>query len=170
MPPRKKKITKPALPGPWEIALDSAGSVWAAEVQEVEHKTALDKSFLAGRIKEAVDAHDGLGYTYGITENTVAPPVEVESKYGSPKKKGRPTQPASPVVPWGAPNPNHVYREFVTLRPVLTKAFGSDAKEMTDEIIESSKRLPVGEDIELDFGPASNKAKYHVKIARVKRG
>ena len=197
MPPRKKKIIKPPpMPGPWEIALDSVGSVWAAQQQQEEHKQALAKAFVAGREKEAIETYDGAGFTFDLVEpiypepaaategKRAAEPVSSSTRSKSHGSKGR--RKSEPEVaeekaivtekPKGkpvsyrhipyAPKPEHIYAIGDAKRQ-FGRALGAAAEPWTAPVLKTAVLLKLDDDIEFDFGPPENEWKYHVKMARV---
>jgi hypothetical protein len=170
---------KPFLAEQTNVALTEA-LVQQTKTSEKEVK----KAFLKGREKEAIDSHDGSYWYVDLTVNEEEKPPEPapkkESKWGdtpvTPIKKMKtrsrgpatpPKTPTKPVLKY-APNPSHPYPDLRTLETQISRMLGGMPQHGV-ELMETIKRIPVGEELETDWGPVTEQRKFHAKIERKSR-
>jgi hypothetical protein len=171
------------MPGPYTIAMANLGKVaYGAAIAEEVGKSA----FMAGRQKEAKDAYDGAGYSFDITETLDMPKLEPATPpriktdlFATPERKRGPLGTAIDTVKaWASPdtmrapamlkhrpNPDSIYSSLHSAKSQIGKTFGK-FEDWQQPVLDVAQRLPVGESIEVDFGPVTGPRKYHAKISR----
>lgn len=182
--PKKKKELEVLTPGPYAIALSRLGPVYAMEQMS-------QQAFMAGRQKEAKDAYEGAGYTFDITENEqipklepATPPKRKKDPYSTPERKrgpiSTPTK-GSPVIKPEPlkyrPDPTKVYTSLTSARSQLGKMEKERSRfepirvagfqPWQEPVLDVAGILPVGESIDVDFGPPTNPRQFHAKVSRV---
>lgn len=171
---RRRKQTPAQLPSPWAVALANAESgmmaiQWGAERKfledrhenelQLELKKVRARAYMEGRQQEAKDTYEGVGYRFDmwapklIPKPGGAPGEMIEQRWGVPQAPRSDT-----VLDMGS----------------ASRQFGKAFSKREDwgigwPVLRAAALLPVGESIELDFGPTGNERKYHVKAERVKR-